>query len=55
MACMEHECNACGAIWHDNVARPACPECGSTSVYSTFDEDEPDWGEVADYDIQAGD
>jgi predicted nucleic acid-binding Zn-ribbon protein len=41
MACMEHECGACGAVWHDNQMRPPCPLCGSTNVFSTFDE-EPD-------------
>jgi predicted nucleic acid-binding Zn-ribbon protein len=55
MACMEHECNGCRAVWHDNKLRPACPECGSTSVFSTFDEaDDRDY-DVADYDLERGD
>jgi len=38
MACMTHECNECGAMWHDNKTHSKCPKCGSDDVYSEYDE-----------------
>ena len=39
MACMEHSCRSCDAIWFTNDGGGACPMCGSLDFHSTFDED----------------
>lgn len=42
MAAAGHDCRKCGAMWNDNVDGGECPECGSYSVTTFFDEFEPD-------------
>lgn len=41
MACMDHECVACGYAWMDNACARSCPECGAR-VTNHFDEDKYD-------------
>ena len=38
MACLDHDCNECGYMWHDNIRFSNCPKCGSTNSHVTFDE-----------------
>lgn len=38
MACLDHDCDRCGAMWHDNIKFSVCPKCGCTSSTVTFDE-----------------
>jgi predicted nucleic acid-binding Zn-ribbon protein len=43
MACLEHECQQCYAMWHSNEPLGlACPECGSGRVHTWLDE-EPEY------------
>ena len=39
MACVEHRCSKCEAVWFDNSGDRECPECGSEDSIMMFDED----------------
>lgn len=41
MACMDHDCGACGYFWMDNSVAVFCPKCGAAAPSNHFDE-EPD-------------
>ena len=38
MACLEHNCNVCKAVWFNNDQSTECPECGSQNYNTFFDE-----------------
>ena len=38
MACMDHECAACGYAWMDNSRASWCPKCSDGQVTNHFDE-----------------
>ncbi len=38
MACMEHQCRACGHTWFDNSSSGTCPKCGSMDSLKFWDE-----------------
>jgi len=51
MACMEHECGACGHTDMDNTTWKVCPKCGSRDVSNCWDEANDDHG---DHDSDSG-
>lgn len=51
MACLEHECLTCRRVWFDNSHASHCPDCGSSDVYTTYDEPEVDLDDF-DYNIR---
>ena len=40
MACLEHVCRECGAVWFDNNPSAYCASCGTTDVATYFDEED---------------
>jgi len=38
MACLEHTCNQCDYIWHDNYMSSICPMCDCLDHSTWFDE-----------------
>lgn len=49
MACLEHACRNCDALWFSNGNEGPCPECGGIDYTTHFDElPEYDYDDDAD-------